>query len=168
MKCSRCDRSDLTEEDFYKTSSGYLYSFCKVCHNLQNGKAKKIRDQLPENKIKKNQRAKQARQNPEKRANVIFTDSKNSDRKHNREFDLTIGFIKEIISSGCFYCGETQLQMTVDRIDNNIGHLQNNVVAACIRCNLIRKAMPYEAWLCLLPGLKEAREKKLFADWLGK
>jgi hypothetical protein len=58
--------------------------------------------------------------------------------------------------------------MTVDRIDNNKGHLLTNVVPACLRCNLARGDMPYEAWLCLVPGLKEAREKGLFGAWIGK
>jgi hypothetical protein len=57
---------------------------------------------------------------------------------------------------------------TIDRIDNTIGHTESNIVPACIRCNLIRKAMPHSAWMCLVPGLKEARNKKLFGDWIGR
>jgi hypothetical protein len=168
MNCSRCNRTNLAEGDFYKTSSGYVFSYCKVCHNKRSAENRKISRKKPENKLKDSKKKKLFRQNPEKRANVIANDSKSSDRKHNREYGLTLDKIRELISNPCIYCGETELQMTLDRINNEIGHIENNVVPACIRCNLIRKAMPYEAWICLVPKVREAKEKGLFEGWLGK
>lgn len=168
MNCSRCDRIDLTENDFYKTQSGGLFSYCKICHNKRSLKNQLISNKKPENKIKSYKRKKIRRQDPDKRANIIAIDSKSSDKKHNREYNLTVELIREIIKNPCSYCEENELQMTLDRIDNSIGHIESNVVPACIRCNLIRRAMPYEAWICLLPGLREARKRKLFNEWIGR
>ena len=49
----------------------------------------------------------------------------------------------------CYYCNEECLlfyqfvrenkQWTLDRIDNQIGHITNNVILSCLHCNLKRK-----------------------------
>lgn len=95
----------------------------------------------------------------------IFEDSLNADRKRGRENDLTIEFVKQAIASGCSYCGESSIRMTLDRIDNDVGHTMRNVVAACIRCNIVRRDMPYEAWLTIAPAMRRARRNGLFKDW---
>lgn len=58
--------------------------------------------------------------------------------------------------------------MTLDRIDNDKGHTQDNVVPACIRCNYVRKNMPYEAWIVVAEGMRKAREAGLFEGWSGR
>jgi hypothetical protein len=58
--------------------------------------------------------------------------------------------------------------MTLDRKDNDRGHTQDNVVPACIRCNYIRRHTPYEAWLCMVPGVRRARKEGFFGDWTGR
>ena len=98
----------------------------------------------------------------------ILEDSRRSDRKASLQNDLDREFIREAIKDGCFYCGETELRMTLDRIDNERGHTKDNVVSACIRCNYTRKDMPYAAWLVVAEGMKVARENGLFRDWTGR
>ena len=51
----------------------------------------------------------------------------------------------------CYYCNENMLlvyenvregkQWTLDRIDNSIGHITENVVISCLDCNLKRRTM---------------------------
>jgi len=98
----------------------------------------------------------------------IYEDARRSDRKRDLENDLTKAFIREQIEKGCSYCGEESIRMTLDRIDNSIGHLQSNCVPACIRCNCTRRHMPYEAWLIVAPAMREARLAGLFGDWTGR
>src|SRR5579862_8733161 len=94
-------------------------------------------------------------------ARWIYKDSRQSDRKSGLENDLTKEFIEAAIAGGCTYCGETALRMTLDRIDNARGHTQDNVVAACIRCNYLRRSVPYAAWLVIAPAVRQAREQGL-------
>jgi len=98
----------------------------------------------------------------------ICADSRKRDKKNGLENDLDREFIREAIKDGCSYCGETELRMTLDRIDNEKGHTKDNVVPACIRCNYTRKDMPYEAWLLVAPGMRAAREARLFGTWTGR
>jgi len=57
--------------------------------------------------------------------------------------------------------------MTLDRINNSKGHLMNNVVPACRRCNTTRGDMPYKAWLFLVDGMRKARLANAFGNWNG-
>jgi hypothetical protein len=98
----------------------------------------------------------------------ILQDSKQSDKRKNLENNLDREFIREKIKDGCVYCGEAENRLTLDRIDNTIGHIKDNVVCACIRCNYIRGSMPYEAWNMLIPGIRKAKEKGYFGDWTGR
>lgn len=101
-------------------------------------------------------------------ARWILIDSRRSDKKNGRPNDLTTDSIRGAIESGCFYCGEQHLRMTLDRIDNQQGHTCKNVVGACIRCNYLRRDMPYKAWLKIVPAVRSAREEGLFEDWTGR
>ena len=98
---------------------------------------------------------------------MILTDARNSDKKHGRDNDLDKEWIREVVSAGCFYCGETSLRMTLDRIDNSVGHIKSNLHPACLRCNYLRRDMPFEAWMMLAPAIKTAREAGLFHGWIA-
>jgi hypothetical protein len=98
----------------------------------------------------------------------ILKDCRNHDKKAGLTCDLSRQDIDEIVSKPCEWCGETHIRMTLDRIDNSQGHTRINVVGACIRCNLLRKHMPIEAWREVSIGVRSAREKGLFGDWTGR
>ena len=100
-------------------------------------------------------------------ASAIVTDSRKSDRKKGRKNDLSVGRVEEVIAGGCSYCGEQEIRMTLDRKDNARGHELDNVVAACVRCNYLRRDMPYEAWMAVVPAIRAAKERGLFGSWTG-
>lgn len=98
---------------------------------------------------------------------AILKDCRNSDSKRSLQNDITVDFIRSLVKQPCSYCGETELRISLDRIDNAIGHLISNVVAACERCNYLRRDMPYETWLVVAVGMRAAREGGLFGAWTG-
>lgn len=154
--CRKCgDPKDL--EQFRKVHGKEVRrNVCRKCETLN----------CSANPARRSELAKARRiSNP---VQTVWVDSRRSDRKKGLENDLTKDFIRAALAQPCRYCGETHLRMTLDRIDNDKGHLMSNVVPACLRCNYTRGNMPYEAWLCLLPGLREAREKGLFGSWVGR
>jgi hypothetical protein len=70
----------------------------------------------------------------------------------NFEKFITIEYVKELLGKSndkCYYCKENVLQeyemsremkqWTLDRIDNDIGHNTDNVIIACLLCNLKRR-----------------------------
>lgn len=99
----------------------------------------------------------------------VFQSSNSADKKLKRENNLTLDFVKELLGPHeCMYCGDTEVKVTLDRIDNTLGHLKTNVNPACVRCNGIRGNMPYEAWMELVPKIREIREKGMLDGWIGR
>jgi len=115
-------------------------------------------------KIRRQRKAVQSRDRLER---FIVWGSRQADRRVGRDNDLTTDFVRELISRPCSYCGDTNTRMTLDRLDNSLGHTQFNVVESCVRCNYIRRDMPHKAWLFMIEGVRAARVSGAFGDWYG-
>jgi NACalpha-BTF3-like transcription factor len=88
---------------------------------------------------------------------------KAQDKKHEGRYDEQAFVTPEDVrllmdqSTACHYCKQpTQLfyeyvrekrQWTLDRINNDLGHVKGNVTIACLECNLQRKRTGYDAFL---------------------
>jgi hypothetical protein len=159
-RCIACDEYKLVTE-FYANSKGNRERLCASCRemkrNKRGGRWQKARD-----------RSAAERLNPKLVPRFVLMDSRKSDKKRGRANDLTLEFCEGALRQPCSYCGGSAIRMTLDRVDNSIGHVQSNVVPACIRCNYVRGAMPYQAWLCLVEGVRVAMNQGLFGDWTGR
>ena len=164
--CNVCGK-EKDIEDFGLIHNKHIRNECITCHNLKKYEATKNSGSYKRNTGKTAQKQKDERKNGINREKYILRDSRKSDKRKGFVNDLTIEIIREIIANMCFYCGDDELKKTLDRIDNNKGHTIDNVVCACIRCNYLRRDMPYEAWLKLSLALKNIRELGLFGDWIG-
>lgn len=151
--CSTC-KTAKPFAAFYKsrTRKDGLQSACKTCH------ADRMRQLGP-------MQQRTRRRDPSKRAGFIINDTRGSDKKKGFANDLSHSFVAEAISSPCTYCESTGNKMTVDRIDNSIGHIQSNCVPCCLRCNYIKRDMPNSAWLALVPAIRVAAQSGLFEGW---
>lgn len=100
-------------------------------------------------------------------ARFIFYDSRRADKNRGHVNDLTLAAIQELLRVGvCSYCGDATAKLTLDRKDNARGHTLDNVEVACVRCNIMRGNMPFEAWLHLVPAVRSAYEQGLFNGWM--
>lgn len=167
-KCTKCPEEKPADQFPTRYRYGKLerLSWCKTCMSRIR-KAYKARigpatpDQL-KHRREMNAKHRESRKDP---ARYIYEDSRKSDRKRSLENNLTRHFIATLIANPCAYCDDTDTWMTLDRINNDIGHTMSNVVPACLRCNYTRGTMPYEAWLIIAPAMKAARLAGLFGDW---
>jgi hypothetical protein len=172
--CRDCNQiKDETEFATQRYKGQFRFrSYCKKCHNKKN------KESLSSERRRETRKRKSARRYEKLNiliengsiphlARRILQDCKNSDKRHGRITDLDFAYIQEAIEHPCVYCGEMNYRRSLDRIDNALGHTKENVVTACVRCNLTRSTMPYEAWLIVAKGMREAREKGLFNDWFG-
>lgn len=162
--CTRC-ATERPISAFRKTAHGHRNA-CKSCdrkgarqRELASPDARRVWQRRFGEKLRLQ------RKNPTLAGKFIFMDSRASDRKAGRDNDLNRLFVETAIANGCLYCGERELRMTLDRIDNALGHLMANVVPACIRCNYVRRDMPYAAWMTIAPSMRVAREAGLFRGW---
>lgn len=70
-----------------------------------------------------------------------------------------------LMLQSCHYC-EVLPSGGLDRIDNTKGHIIDNVVPCCVKCNGILIDLPYAAKKLLAAGLKEARLAGHLDNWL--
>ena len=81
-------------------------------------------------------------------------------KRHNPEKLITLDETVELLVASqlkCHYCRQEvhitgdkrreKRQWTLDRIDNNLGHFGNNVIIACLDCNLKRRCINKEKFL---------------------
>jgi hypothetical protein len=170
--CKECHQSkSITEFRMHSSSSKYRRAYCNPCHNrLCNERKARRRTENPDYAAgKRERRASALREQRQSGVNIerfVLQDSRRADKKKGRGNDLTLELVRDMIEQPCSYCGAEDCRMTIDRVDNAFGHLQTNVVPACHRCNIVRGSMPHDAWMELVAGMRSAREKGLFGDWL--
>lgn len=168
--CRDCGKSE-PEVDFYRrviNGRSYPIHLCKRCKCRYRKKFHSPPGKVEEWAKKQSAKRREERKLGLNTARFILHDSRRSDRKKGFDNDLDHLFINELISAGCHYCGETGLKMTLDRVDNGQGHLKENVLPACIRCNYIRRDMPIKAWFVVAESIRKAREDGLFGKWTAE
>ena len=134
----------------------------RSCNSCRGGD--RSREYYKANKEAIAQRAKSKRVSQP--AKTLLRDARKTDKKKGFTNDLDVEFIRGQLTLPCKYCGG--ICRTLDRIDNTKGHLKSNVNPACLRCNYTRKDMPYEAWLVVADGMRNAFAAGLFGDWTGR
>jgi len=66
-----------------------------------------------------------------------FFDCKNNAKKRGFIFRITFDEFVEITNQPCHYCGGEGYG--IDRLDNTIGYLKDNIVSCCSMCNFMKK-----------------------------
>ena len=164
-RCSKC-KARKKEKGFYARRAS-----CKKCdlkaskQRTKDGRPPRVRSEKEKEILR--ERGKERRKDPAYRASFIHIDARASDRRSGRKYNLNVAFIETILAGGCSYCDEKEIMITLDSVNNDIGHLKDNVVAACVRCNYMRRDMPYNAWLVVAQSVRKARALGLFGEWTG-
>ena len=149
---------------YYKDGKKLRRGVCSYCYNPEQYRSARRNTKAWAKRLAK---LSEDRKNPSLRSKMIVRDSRGTDRKRGLDNDLDTEFVDWLVADGCSYCGDTSIKMTVDRLDNTKGHLKTNVVAACIRCNYVRRDMPLAAWKRVAEAMRVARTLNLFGDWVG-
>ena len=81
-------------------------------------------------------------------------------KKHDADKFITMAsLVQKLVESQlkCHYCQDMvhitgdkkreKKQWTLDRVDNNLGHLEDNVVIACLDCNLNRRCIDKDKFM---------------------
>lgn len=154
--CSRCNSNKPRSSFQTRIVSGRRYprTRCSVCENQmrEERRSPEARSRLDKRHL---ERRKVARKLPKNRAKCLLDDSRKSDVKFGRLNNLDLGFIEAMVAKVCSYCrlGSPIVRMTLDRIDNDLGHIKENVVASCLRCNWARNNKPYGEWVAFVKSM---------------
>lgn len=158
MTCRVCNQ-DKSVGQFraHRKGSDRRRTVCKSCSRLVGSKERR--------RESKKASGKRRRANADNRAKFLIIDCRTGDKKRGLVGNLDEAFVREALAQPCSYCCGSNLQMTLDRIDNAVGHMKDNVVPACIRCNIIRGSMPYAAWLEVAKAIRRVTELGLLDGW---
>jgi len=72
---------------------------------------------------------------------------KNSAKRRNVVFKLDMDLFMEYWNKPCFYCGSEIKTIGLDRIDNNKGYVENNIIPCCKACNSMKSKMNKEEFI---------------------
>lgn len=89
--------------------------------------------------------------------NSLIQEYNNSATQRGLVYNLNETFLSSSVKMDCHYCGkppskphrkcETFLYNGLDRVDNNIGYTESNVVPCCYICNKMKGELPVEDFL---------------------
>jgi hypothetical protein len=98
--------------------------------------------------------------------NSIFSSYKNNAKSRNIEFNLDFEYFKNLLINNCFYCNAIPANVYmrsyynvtyngVDRLDNNLGYIKNNVVSCCKICNISKNNYSTDVFLNWIKNLSK-------------
>ena len=72
---------------------------------------------------------------------------KSGAKQRNIEFSLTFEEFEKYWNNKCYYCEEKIDGVGIDRVDNSIGYLNDNIVACCGICNKMKLTMTKDMFI---------------------
>lgn len=168
--CKVCNQSKQLNVEFNYHSTHDTYSHCcKDCSNRRRrikysggsepDEYKALTRVIKQKKIFENKPWRKTKYSNRKRL-----DYRNVDKKKGLFNNLTIEFIEKSFNSSCVYCGYPAI--TLDRINNNLGHTIENCVPACYECNICRnRIFSYEEMLIIGKSIKEIKDNRIGYDF---
>lgn len=140
--CTRCNRTKTCLEFTKDEIEFKRYNSCRERDRVQQTK---LRNGEQKERIK-SVRREAYKLNISKR----LDDSKTSAHKRGKSWNITDDKAKELMTSPCHYCGLIELGVRVngiDRVNNEIGYEEGNVVPCCKLCNYFKKDYTVEQFL---------------------
>jgi hypothetical protein len=120
-KCKKCGHIK-DEKEFYQRGANKRRADCSTCFKQY----KRILNSKPELRYKEYRR---------------------SAKRRNIDFRLTLAEFRTYSDSPCRYCGSKVHPISLDRIDNDIGYIRDNVDSCCHRCNSLKHVFDEKEFL---------------------
>jgi hypothetical protein len=105
----------------------------------------------------------------------LYRKYSHSAKKRKLDFNIDVSYFSKIIFENCFYCGDkpSNIQKSknnnkiplkyngIDRKNNELGYIKDNVVSCCRICNRAKSNLHYKKWIDYIVRIsKNVDEKK--------
>ena len=164
--CTRCKQIFLVTSKYFtfdKRNKNGLQSECRYCHIKRNKDyARRNKDKIKEYKknyykenidrIKKRQKE-YSEKNKDKRIKhqstpkYKFNAYWNGAKARNIFWGLSLEQFIEFWQKPCIYCGDSIKTIGLDRINNNLGYIKDNIVSCCEVCNRMKMKYTVEEFI---------------------
>lgn len=161
--CNGIDR--LNNEEYYDTTN--CVSSCSMCNYMKKDLSplfflNKIEHILTHLKLIDGNLHPETHQDRTKKDSYQSYKSKSIRRKI--DFQLTENEYNNIINQQCYLCGQQNTvthHNSIDRVDNDIGYINENCKSCCKVCNYLKRDYPYEDFINRITKIHENRENVL-------
>jgi hypothetical protein len=134
--CKHCHKEYDTQ--YFSTASP---SYCsKECRELVRQKVNKNNKELAKYKLKQGLDIEWIL----KRKHSKY---KASAKTRGYVYILTVEDLRKYYKQNCYYCNNPVNDISLDRIDNNIGYTSDNIVSCCIKCNVMKHTQTKEDFI---------------------
>lgn len=149
-RCNYCVASDDIGVDRIDSNGPYSWdnvvSCCKTCNYMKGRLSMDTFIQLVCAITTSHYDVTPRVSSPGRRGSCVLSDYTKGARRRNLKFQLSNEDFKQIVSRPCHYCGLPQAS-GIDRKDNSLGYVLNNVVASCATCNFCKHTSNYDDFL---------------------
>jgi len=126
-KCNTCGIKK-TLDNFYKSTNKYhkmgVMNRCKICGKKKELEYSKKRYYKEKDTIK-----------------YKYRKYKTGAKQRGINFELDYQEFKKNYNGKCIYCGELTNKRGIDRMNNDLGYTNSNVVSCCSICNMAKRGM---------------------------
>ena len=143
-KCSSCEKFK-SKLNFYKNGFN------------RDGTQRRLGTCIPCYKVYRKENRKRYESKPKSR----YRKYKDSAKRRNHEFHLTFTEFKTFENKPCRYCGEKVNVISLDRIDNDIGYIYENVDSCCYYCNAFKHVFDEVTFLKHISSIYEFQKNKI-------
>lgn len=88
-----------------------------------------------------------------------YADFKYSAKRRGIEFDLTKDEFSRLRNQPCFYCGDAEINMSIDRIDSLVGYTSSNCMPSCISCNFAKQTLDIKQFFTKISKIYNRHKK---------
>ena len=138
--CNLCSvEKDISEFHKHKSSKGGHRNCCRECRKPLIKAYRLTR----EAKYREKDNAYRITWNKKHRteARSRYQSCKDSSKRRKIVFTLSLEEFKSFEDKPCRYCNDPIKQISLDRVDNNLGYFLDNVVPCCPKCNYMKLQM---------------------------
>lgn len=173
--CPKCKKT-LKLKCFYKNKSQKfgVDVYCKSCSKQRSNEYYKTHGKKCNKEVKKQYDIEYKKNNKEKIKKIQrkynktlkcrYLDYKKGAVARGLEFNLSKEYFSMFWNSQCYYCGSDIETIGIDRINNELGYVENNCVSCCETCNRAKLDLNFEDWISYLNQIVNFHEKKLIVE----
>ena len=142
-KCNKC--GEEKELKFFSKSKNGKFGVrgsCKICEREKykkwaKGKGKECVKQINNRYYQREKFSNKYR----------FIRYKASAKQRGFDFNINKEECFKLFNGICYYCGDKDSRIGIDRIDSDKGYITGNIVPCCKRCNIMKNKTPLEDFI---------------------
>ena len=132
------------KEEIISQNTDYYINNTEACKKRKAAWGKKNKEHIAEKSRLRYLRVKDSfKTDPRK----YYSQYKANAKKKGKEWGIDIETFKTFWQKPCSYCGDEIQTVGIDRVDNSVGYIAENLASCCGTCNYFKRALTEEHFI---------------------